>query len=619
MPNDVQVRVTFQPNGRSVYVLPGTKILEAAARAGLTLDTPCGGQGTCGKCRVQFTAGACPPRDTETRTFTPEQIDQGWRLACQTCICHEAVVHVPESSLFASQHQILTEAQTDQAADVLPAIHKHYVELPDPTLASDAADLERLAEHLHSPLRTDLSLLRELPGLLREGGFKGTAVLGDHQLVDFELGDTSRECYGVAFDIGTTTLVGSLLDLTDGRELAITSRMNPQVSFGDDVLSRIQHASESPRRRDELRAVVLQAIGEMIEELCRSASVHRNRIYEVALAGNTTMEHLLCGLDVTQLGQVPFVPVFARGLLFPAREVGLPIADRGSVYVFPVIGGFVGGDTVAGILATRLAESDGPTLMVDIGTNGEIVLAHDKKLWAASTAAGPAFEGARISCGMRATHGAIEKVVSNGEDLHLSVIGNAAPVGICGSGLIDLVAELLRAGAMTPEGRLLPPDELPASVPPAIARRAVGQGDGNTEFVLSEQCGTVREARVTITQRDLREMQLATGAIRAGITLLLKQANLRTGDLQRVLIAGGFGSFIRRSNAQRIGLLPTDIHRDRIHYVGNASLNGARWALVSTPARLRGEDAARRTTHVELSQDMDFQMEFAEAMIFPEA
>ena len=613
--SDQQVRVTFQPSGRSVFVLPNTMVLEVAGRGGLTLDTPCGGKGTCGKCRVQLVDGACEPGDRDREIFSEAELADGWRLACQTAVCKECVIRVPESSLFASQHQIFVEAQAEEAEDVLPAVRKVYVELPEPTLTEDAADLERLQDAL-GRLKADVQLLRKLPRLLRDGDFKGTAVLTDHRLIDFEPGDTSAECYGVAFDVGTTTVVGSLLRLSDGEELAIASRINPQVSFGDDVLSRIQHACESPADLSELRDTIIKAVREMIGELCAEARIPRKRVYEIAISGNTTMEHLLCGMDVWQLGRVPFVPVFARGLLLPAADLGIAIAPRGAAYVFPVIGGFVGGDTVSGILATRLTEMDSPVLMVDIGTNGEIVLAHDGEIWAASTAAGPAFEGARISCGMRATRGAIEKVVFD-DSLRLSVIGNAAPIGLCGSGLIDLAAECLRAGIVSPQGRMLGPDELAESVPEWLRRRVVLDEEGKTELLLAEGTGAARDSRVALTQRDVREMQLATGALRAGVKILCKQAGVATGDLKLVLIAGGFGSFIRRSNAQRIGLLPTDVDHERIHYVGNASLNGARWALVSTPARKRAERLARQTRHVELSQDMDFQMEFAEAMIFP--
>ena len=606
------LRVIFEPQGRSVFVLEGSRLLEAAGRAGLLVDTPCGGMGTCGKCRVRITRGACEPTEADVAALGAEEIAAGWRLACQTAICAETVVEVPGSSLFASEHQILAEAQGAAAEEVLPAVRKVYVELPEPTLADGAADLIRL-ESAIGPVQADLAVLRSLPRALRDGGFKGTAVIADHRLKDFEPGDTSDKCCGVAFDIGTTTLAASLMDLQTGEELAIASDMNPQVSFGDDVLARIQRSSEGPDSLAQLRDAVVGAMGSLIDQLCTTAGLDRRYIYEVSVAGNTTMEHLLCGVDVSQLGHVPFVPAYGRGLMIPAAELGLEIHRRADAYIFPVIGGFVGGDTVAGILATKLAQRREGVLMIDIGTNGEIVVARDGELWAASTAAGPAFEGARISCGMRATAGAIEKVVFDG-DVRINVIGNADPIGLCGSGLIDLAAELLTCGAVTSDGRLLTGDGAPESLPPALRER-LGRGEnGQPEFLLAEADGR----RITITQRDIRELQLATGAIRAGVRIVLRRAGLSADEIQCVLIAGGFGSFIRRSKAQRIGLLPTEVDHQRIRYVGNASLNGAKWALLSTRARERGEQLARAARHVELSQDTNFQMEFAESMIFPE-
>ncbi len=547
--SDSQVRVTFQPSGRTVFVLRGTKILEAAGRAGLTIETPCGGGGTCGKCRVQVSDGVCPPTEAEKALLPAEERTEGWRLACQTAVSESTCVTIPESSLFASHPQILTT----------------------------------------------------------------TDVLAEHHLIDFEPGETTGLCYGAAFDIGTTTLVGCLLDLRNGKECSLVSRMNPQMRFGDDVLSRIRHASMAAENLQQLRDTIVAAVGEMTDQLCRQASVQRDDLYEMTFAGNTTMQHLLCGLNVEPLGHVPFSPVQEQGLLLAATDLDLPIHRRGKVYVFPVIGGFVGGDTVAGLLATRLTEFDGPSLLVDIGTNGEIVLACEGQLWAASTAAGPAFEGARISCGMRATQGAIEKIVFN-EDIELSVIGNVPPVGVCGSALVDLAAGLLDAGLLERSGRLLRPDELPKELPDLLRRRVQIADDDQVQLLLH----TEGDTPLTITQRDIRELQLATGAIRAGIGILLRQAQLKPSDLQCVLIAGGFGSFIRRSRAQRIGLLPGELDHRCIRYVGNASLAGAQWALLSAEARQAAETLARQARHVDLSQDQRFQEQFADAMIFPE-
>ncbi len=608
---DKQVRVTFQPSGRAVHVLPGTKVVEAAGRAGLTIETPCGGAGVCGKCRVQFSSGACPPNAAERELLDDAHLQAGWRLACQTAICGESTISLPAESLFAAGQQILTASR--EATEVQPAVRKVHVRLERGEDDSAQADLLLLERKL-GPLKVDLPVLGKLPGLLRAGGFTGTAVLTDHRLIDFEPGDTTAACYGVAVDVGTTTLVAALLDLTSGEELAVASAVNPQIKFGDDVLSRIKHAA-GPGGLAQLRSAVAGAVDELAGRLCEQASVRRENIYEVAFAGNTTMQHLLCGIDPASLGQMPFSAACGRGLIVPAGELGIDIHSRGAAYVFPCIGGFVGGDTVAAVLSSGAAELPGPVLLVDIGTNGEIVLACDGRLLAASTAAGPAFEGARISIGMRATAGAIEKVVFDG-DVRLSVIGDVAPAGLCGSGLIDLAAELLAAGIVAPAGRLLPPDELPADVPAALRGRVGQDESGRTRFLLADDRDGAA-APLAVTQRDIRELQLAVAAIRAGTAILLRQAGVAGDDLQQVLIAGGFGAFIRRSHAQRIGLLPGHLDHQRMRFIGNASLAGAKWALLSTRLRTEGERLARHAEHVQLHQDGRFQDEFAEAMIFP--
>jgi uncharacterized 2Fe-2S/4Fe-4S cluster protein (DUF4445 family) len=609
-----QHRVTFQPQGRVVSVLDGTTILEAAASAGLVIDTPCGGKGTCGKCRVQIAQGADEAVETDGRFLADREIQDGWRLACRCAIHHDLVVAVPASSLFGQDPQIRRDATVGDPDRVVPAVQKIYVELVPPTLEDPVADLVRLEERV-GPFRVDIAMLRHVPHQLRLGGFKGTAVLADRTLIDFEDGDTTARCFGIAVDVGTTTIVASLLSLCSGQELAVVSRMNPQAMYGDDVLSRIKHASTSPACLDQLRRSVVDEVASMVGALCAEAGVRAQQVYEITFAGNTTMQHILCGVDPAQLGASPFAPAYARGLLLGARDLEIPINPRGMAYVFPSIGGFIGGDTVAGMLCTRIETLASPALMIDVGTNGEIVLAHDGALTTASTAAGPAFEGARISCGMRGMRGAVEKVVLD-DDVRVGVIGDAQPVGICGSGLIDLVAELLRVGIVSMEGRLLEADELPAGLPPKLADRVRRAGDGQTIFVLAESTRAGR-TDVVLTQRDVRELQLGCGAIRAGISIMLRQAGLAPSDLATVLIAGGFGSFIRRDKAQRIGLIPA-VDRERVQYVGNASLAGARWALLSVDARKHGEELARRARHVELSIDPRFQDEFVDAMIFPE-
>jgi uncharacterized 2Fe-2S/4Fe-4S cluster protein (DUF4445 family) len=610
-----ELKVIFQPSGRKVHVLPGTRILEAAARAGIMLRNPCGGAGTCGKCRVRIERGACAATPACAAVFSPAEVAQGWRLACQCAVAADTVVEVPAESLFESEAQILI---TDTGARVqgTPALRKRRIELTPPDLAHPHADLERLCAAL-GPADISLAQLALLPDQLRATAFRGTAVLCDGHLLDWEPDDTTGEAWAVAFDLGTTTVVGTLINTVDGSEHAVAATMNPQISVGDDVISRIAAARESRDNIRRMQESVVHALNGLITRLCREAHVPRERIYEVSLAGNTTMQHLFCGINPAALGEIPFVPAYRAARRVAAQDVGLHIHPAGRLFVFPNIGGFVGGDTVAGILANGVQHAPETLLFVDIGTNGEIVLAHQGRLRATSCAAGPAFEGARITAGMRAAEGAVDKVVFDGDDLVCNVIGGCRMAGICGTALIDAAAVLLELGVLDPTGRLLSAAEAPARVTPAVRRRL--HPDGNDTKVL---LGTAAEARsgepVYLFQRDLRELQLAAGAIRAAIALLLRQAGLQPQDLHGVLLAGGFGNFIRRENACRMGLLPA-LPMERIRFVGNASSMGAKAVLLSHELRAEADRIAATTEHVDLSLDPEFQMEFGMAMMFPEA
>ncbi len=563
-PHEVrEVEIKFQPLGRTVRVAAGSRLMEAALEAGAVLDLPCGGEGVCGKCRVRVCQGAAEPGPCDRTAISRDDLAQGFRLACQTIVYGPMTVEVPATSLLSPFHQILARTEGAPGPVAEPLVRDVYRELPPPD---------------------------------RDGG-------------------QPAACYGVAMDVGTTTLVAMLLDLESGEELAIAARVNPQTAFGDDVLARILHAGRSAGGLEELRRAVVGAADEMIDELAHRAAVARGQICVLTFSGNTTMQQLLAGINCRSLGEVPFVPATSGPMLLPASSLGLPIHPRGTAYVFPVIGGFVGGDTVSGILATGLGEMAGPALLVDIGTNGEIVLAARGKLTAASTAAGPAFEGARISQGMRGSTGAIERVLFDGL-LRTQVIGGVRPAGLCGSGLIDLAAELLRSGLIRPDGRLASANAPPAGLPADLRRRLVA-AHGKPAFLLAEGAETASGKPILLTQQDVRELQLASGAIRAGIEILLRCNGLATTDLEAVLIAGGFGNYVRRTSAQRIGLLPPAIPRERIRYQGNTSLAGARLAALSHQARRQAEALARRTEHVDLSGDPDFKWTFAEAMLFP--
>ena len=607
-----EVKVTFQPSGRSVYVLPGTLLLEAAGRAGVVLQTPCGGRGTCGKCRVRIADGPCPPSATAEQVLSAEQAQQGYRLACQTYIDNPLVVEIPEESRFGAAQQILT-THAGLGTVLNPVVHKQYFRLNAPASEDAVSDVARLKAAV-GQATIPLHLLLKLSGFLRAHDWQGTAVVAGTRLIGLESGDTSHDAYGVAVDLGTTTVVGTLFDLATGEEKAVSATMNPQVGFGDDVISRISRVRENHGALAELQQAALKAINTLIHGLGEQVGVDVRHIYEIVVAGNSTMQQLLCGLDPSALGEVPFVQTFDGALTIPAQALGFAVNPGGEVFVFPQIGGFVGGDTVAGMLAAGLEMAKKPTLLVDIGTNGEIVLAHEDKLQATSTAAGPAFEGARIVQGMRATAGAIEKVII-GDDVLVNVIGNTQPVGLCGTALIDAVAELLRKGIIDETGRILPPDEAPADLPERLRTRLVTT-DNQTNFLLVPAEEAASGEAIYLWQKDVRELQLATGAIRAGINILLHRVGLKPDDLGSILLAGAFGNFIRRSNARRIGLLP-QVPCGRIHFIGNAAPLGAKLALLSADERDRAERLRIGTVHVDLSLDPEFQMEFGMAMMFP--
>ncbi len=607
-----EIKVTFQPSGRSVYVLPGTVLLEAAGRAGVILQTPCGGKGTCGKCRVRLVDTPPVPSAASVGILSPKQVEEGYRLACCTPVDAPLVVDVPAESTFESQQQILTD---DSGADVevSPLVHKRRFELPLPSSEDPRADLVRLRAIL-GDIDVSPELMRLMSAFLRANEWKGTAVLSNNHLVALEAGDTTDDGYGVAVDLGSTTVVGKLFDLVSGRECGVASAINPQVTFGDDVISRIMHVRENDDGLAALQASAVECLNTIVDDLVSQAGIRADEVYEIVLAGNSTMQQILCGYDPSALGEVPFVQAFEQAQILSASDLGLKVNDAAEVYVFPQIGSFVGGDTVAGIVAARLDRWDKPVLFVDIGTNGEIVLANGDQLLATSTAAGPAFEGARIRQGMRATAGAIEKVIIR-EDVDINVIGDAPPAGLCGTALIDAAADLLRTGIIDETGRILPADELPAGIPEALQSRLITEGN-ETRFVLAPAEDAAGDEAICLWQKDVRELQLASGAVRAGIQIMLQRAGVEPDAIHRVLLAGAFGNFIRRSNARRIGLLP-QIPGDRIRFIGNAASLGAKLVLLSDRERAYAAQLQEQTEHIDLSLDPEFQMAFGMAMIFP--
>ena len=598
--NDREIKVTFTPERNSVFVLPGTSVIEAAGRAGIIINSPCGGAGKCGKCRVQVVEG-----DVRSKVARAEfGLREDERLSCQTELLSDSVIYVPPESRRSSQ-RILVNTYGEGEKEIKPSLQKVYIELDRAQIQVSGSELGSIRRKLGG-FDAKIYIIRKLPGILRQSDYKVTCVLSDNELISIESGDTTGICFGLAFDIGTTTIAGSLIDINTGRDISVTSRMNPQSSYGDDVISRIGLVMKDRANLEKLQSLTVRVLSGMIDELVGMASVKRENIYKIVVAGNTTMQHLLCKISPEGLGVIPFVPPVRESLRIKAKKIGLDINADGSVYVFPNIGGFVGGDTVSAILSGGIYKSEEIKLMIDIGTNGEIALGNRQRLLAASTAAGPAFEGARISCGMGASEGAIEKVVIDG-DVQVNVIGGVSPRGLCGSGLIDAVAQLLQCGVIDETGRVLPRNELREKMSPGLTARIVEGKNGN-DFRL---CGGL-----FITQRDVREFQLAKAAISAGIEILKKELGIDNKDISEVLLAGAFGNFIRRSNARLVGLIP-DIPLERVRCIGNAALEGAKIALLSQDLERQAEGISLKSEHVELSTRTDFQQEFADALIFP--
>ena len=605
--------VKFKPDGKVATVEEGATLTKAADIAGISIDSPCGGKGTCGKCKVMiYTENAEPPNEAEERFFSPDELKEGYRLACQTVVTCDMEVMVPEDSRIRAIK--ILSAGTGREVRLHPNISKVYVELTEQTLDRQIADFTNIQEALNSKIpdvAADLNMLREIPSILRKSKFKVTLVLDGNELIGIEPGDTTKKNYGVAVDIGTTTVVSTVVDLNTGNDLAVASALNTQATHGADVISRINYATESEHGLDELGDRVVHVINQITEYACAEARTDCKNVYEVTVVGNTTMTHLFLKVPSSNLSVMPYVGVFSDPVEVTASEIGFNINPKANVYVLPNIAGFVGADTVGVILASALNRSETIKLAIDIGTNGEVALGSYKKLLTCSTAAGPAFEGAMITHGMRGASGAIERVQLEDRPVY-QVINGGKPIGICGSGLIDVVAEMLRLGIVDETGRMTPPDELDIS--PELKTYIRRSDEYGPHLVLYESDGQ----KVVITQRDIRQVQLAKGAIKAGIEILMRKLGIKLEDISEVLLAGAFGNYIKKENAIRLGLIP-NFPLDKVHFIGNAAEAGAKMALMSKEAREEAVRISKGTEYVELATDPNFQNEFMEAMMFPSA
>ena len=589
--------VDFEPVGRRGEFSGDQSLLECARQLSVDLVSICGGVGSCEHCKVQVISGVVSKLSLEEEvTLSDEELEKGYRLACMTYPESDVKLHVPSESLTAPQRTQVEGLDVDVEPD--PLVRGLDVLLTPPTLEAAQADAQNLWQALNvhgiENGAIDYQVQRTLSTQIRENDWHVKVALRGDEIV--AIGAPATRWLGMAVDIGTTKVAGYLIDLESGKTLASKGLMNPQISYGEDVVSRIVAASKSPADAAKLQSLLVEALGQLVADLCAEIYARPTEIVEAVVVGNTAIHHLFLGLPVKQLGLSPYTPATDAALDIKAREIGLQIAPGAYVHLLPNIAGYVGADHVAMLLATRLADTNGVTLAIDIGTNTEICLNHKGRMTSVSCASGPAFEGAHIKFGMRAAPGAIEHVRFEKDKLEIQTIAGEPPVGICGSGLLDVVAQLRLKDIIQRSGKM-------------EAHPLIRNQNGKSEFVLAERLGL---DDITLSQKDVRELQLAKAAIRVGIQALVEAEGLTEDDLEKVIIAGAFGTFIDVKSAIIIGMLP-DLPLERFTQVGNAAGTGARLALISKKERQQAKKIARQDGYIELAKIPKFSHKFARA------
>lgn len=555
-------------------------------QAGIPLSLYCNKRGLCGKCFIEIVKGQRPSLGEKERFWLEQKnLGKNYRLACQYEVSGDVEINVP--ALFTSQEVPILPAIARSAVTPDPAVKKYYLELKRPNISSPHSLFEILLENLgYKHLKVAVEVLHELGRRLEEGNFKVTVTVHrEKEIIAVEPGNTMDLNYGLAIDVGTTTLVMDLVDLNTGKTLDTRATLNSQVKRGADVISRISYATADPKNAAELRSLVLETLNQMTGHILSKNRIASSSIYEAVVSGNTAMNHLLLGMPVETLAVAPYNAVFSRLPALSASQAGFAIHPQGKVYFSPNIKSFVGGDIASGLLASRLFVKRGSFLFIDLGTNGEIVLKVGSHLMTASTAAGPAFEGMNVSCGMPALPGAIYKV-EDASPLQTHTLGNKPARGVCGTGLIDLIAISLERGQISSRGAIQNPEK---------------------KIQVKEN--------ITLTQEDIRQMQLACAAIKTGIRIMLKKNHLSEEDLDGIYIAGAFGNYLNIKNSMKIGLLP-QIDERKLVFIGNSSLAGARLLLISRKEREKIESLIQKIRYVSLAADPEFQSYFIKALEF---
>ena len=595
--------VDLQPTGRRVPVPAGLTLLEAAQKAGIDLVASCGGSGFCGTCQVKIISGSTSPiSPTELDVLDDSQVRQGMRLACQTEVLGDVRIFIPPESFGGAQQLQVEGVESDNQLN--PDVIALDLEITPPTLHDLRSDLRRVDDALNErglpPIKAAPAAAVLLSTYLRRHDWKARLALRVHtDACELITCLAPRETIlGLAMDIGSTKLAMYLVDLETGGTLATSGLMNPQIAYGEDVVSRIAFSNKDPENQKLLQQVLVDAINGGAAALCSQQGFAPDQIVDLVVVGNTAIHHFFCGLPVEQLGQSPYVPVVQDALQFSAASIGIKAAPFASVYLPPNIAGYVGADHVSALTVTHAYAMGVTTVLVDIGTNTEISLIHAGQIYSCSCASGPAFEGAHIHDGMRAVPGAIEKVTIQAGRIHVHTIGAQAPLGFCGSGILSAIAEMLSSGLIDQRGVVMGQD-----------------GRGSFELVSSRASGTGRP--ISISRKDIHEIQLAKGAIRAGIEVLLKNGQIDAGQVQQWVIAGAFGTHIDLGSAVRVGMFP-DQPLERFHQVGNAAGVGARQMLVSTHQRQLASSFMGRVQYVELTTEARFQDIYIESLFFPE-
>ena len=606
--------VDFEPVGCRVQAEIGQTILAVARGAGLHLSAeggaaPCGGRGLCGRCRLKVKGEALsPPTEAEKKVLSPEQLAKGYRLACQATLLGSVQVEVPPESMVGVQKLQVEGLAVEIAPD--PPVVRYAIGLEQTSVENPRSVWQQVVEKIAAcdvqGLQVDIELSRQTPPLAKNGG--GVVTVREREIINCFFSHPAPPLVGLAVDLGTTKVAGFLVNLETGVTLAAEGIINPQIAYGEDVMTRLAYALENEAQYRRLYEAEVEGLNRLAARLVSQAGLQTGDIEETVITGNTAMNHLLLRLPVAQLARAPYVPAVTLPMEIKARDLGLAFSPGSYVYFMPVIGGFVGGDHVAMILGTGLDRVQKVTLGLDIGTNTEIVLACAGRMLSCSCASGPAFEGGHILHGMRAVNGAIQEVRlgDDGLEVELKTVGDTAPLGICGSGVLDAVAEFYRTGVINAYGRL---DR-------RHPRVRVPEGGGPAEFILvpAAQSGTGRE--IVITQKDIDQIQLAKAAIAAGTRLLLEAAGLTLGDIREVVVAGAFGTHLKTASAVAVGMFPS-LPLELFRQVGNAAGTGARAALVSMAGRRRAEEIAARAEYVELTARPSFRDTFISSLVLP--